>query len=186
MSLSRIGLAIVAIVLAVVGVYALFRAFDERAAPPIVIEDAAVDLPIAVEVRGAVAQPGVYELPPGTRVQDAVEAAGGMAPDADSSTINLALRLRDGEVVAIARLPEAGATPEQGSTEAGTSGLINVNTASVPELDALPGIGEVLAQRIVDFREEHGPYRSVDDLIHVQGVSANMIAGFRDQVTTGP
>ena len=109
-----------------------------------------------------------------------------MAPDADSSTINLALRLRDGEVVAIARLPEAGATPEQGSTEAGTTGLINVNTASVPELDALPGIGEVLAQRIVDFREEHGPYRSVDDLIHVQGVSANMIAGFRDQVTTGP
>jgi len=189
LSVSRIGLALLAIVAAVSGAFVLFRAYDERSAPPIVIEDAAATLPVVVDVRGAVAKPGVYELPPGARVQDAVSAAGGLAQSADLSTVNLARRLRDGEQLVIAALPTAGgamASPVGLNGNATMQGRLNINTATAAELDALPGIGEVIAQRIVDFRTEHGPYRSVDDLIHVQGISARTIAGLRDLVTTAP
>jgi competence protein ComEA len=188
---ARIGLALVAFAAAVAVAFALFRAWDDRSAPPIVIADVASTQPIVVDLRGEVAAPGVYELPPEARVQDAVEAGGGLTEAADLSTINLARRLRDGEVVVIAAVPPAGATP---STVAipnvadapSNAGRININTATARELEALPGIGEVTAGRIVAFREEHGPYRSVDDLIHVSGVSTRTIEGLRDVATVGP
>lgn len=189
----RIGLFIGVVVAAVVAVYALFQAFDGRSAPPIVIEDAAGLRPVVVDVRGAVDEPGVYELPPGARVQDAILAAGGLSPDADLSTINLARRLRDEEVVVILQLPEPGGTPEtvtnnggDGAASGDIPARVNINTATVGELDLLPGVGEVIAERIVRFREENGPFRSVDDLIHVEGISDRTIDGFRDQVTVGP
>jgi competence protein ComEA len=189
-NLARIGLIIVAIVAALVAVYALFRAFDERSAPPIVIEDAAVDLPLIVDIRGAVNSEGVYELPPGARVQDGLNAAGGLAPDADLSTINLARRLRDGEVLVIARLGAGPGTPSSlvvdGSESSEGASRININTASVNELDLLPGIGEVTAQRIVEFREQNGPYRSIDDLVLVQGISSRMVSDLRPLITVGP
>ena len=176
-----------------VAIYALFQAFDARTAPPIVIEDAAGLRPVVVDVRGAVEEPGVYELPPGARVQDAILEAGGLSPEADLSTINLARRLRDEEVVVVLALPEAGASPEvatfDGAEGAGAGGIpvrININTATTAELEQLPGVGEVLAERIVRFREENGPFRSVDDLIHVQGLSDGAIDRFRDQVMVGP
>lgn len=193
MSLTRVGLAIVAAAAAVVAVYALFQAFDARTAPPIVIEDAAGLRPVVVDVRGAVEAPGVYELPPGARVQDAILAAGGLSPDADLSTVNLARRLRDEEVVVLLRLPEPGSTPEvavsdgvAGAPSGDIPARININTATLAELDVLPGVGEVTAERIVRFREENGPFRSVDDLIHVEGISDRTIDEFRDQVTVGP
>ncbi len=108
MSLTRVGLAIIALVAAIVAVYALFQAFDARTAPPIVIEDAVGIQPVVVDVRGAVSAPGVYELVPGARMQDAILAAGGLSPTADLSTVNLARRLRDGEVVTILELPRVG------------------------------------------------------------------------------
>ena len=136
---------------------------------------------------------GRHELPPGSRVNDAILAAGGLNPEADLSTINLARRLRDEEVVVILQLPRAGEQSEtaaiDGGEGAGASDIpvrININTATLAELDLLPGVGEVTAERIVQFREENGPYRSVDDLIHVQGISDRTIDGFRDQVTVGP
>jgi competence protein ComEA len=137
--------------------------------------------------------PGVYELPPGARTQDLVVAAGGLSPEADLSTVNLARRLRDGEVVIFLELPIPGSTPaaladigaEAGSVEP-PGARININTATAIELDVLPGIGEVTADRIIAYREQNGPYRSVDDLIHVQGISARTIDGFRDLVTTAP
>lgn len=190
MGLARVGLIIAAIVAAVVAVFALFRAFDERSAPPIVIDDAAVTLPVVVDVRGAVVAPGVYELAPEARMQDALTAAGGLSESADLSTINRARRLRDGEVVIVAALPADG-TPASGAamaeiTEATGGQKINLNTATVSELVALPGIGDVTAQRIVDFRDEHGPFRAVDDLALVQGISARTIEQLRDLVTIGP
>ena len=112
MSLTRIGLIVVAVVAAVAGAYALYRAMDERSAPPIVIEDAAATMPVVVDVRGAVESAGVYELPPGARIQDAVAAAGGLTEVADLATVNLARRLRDGEVVVIVELPAPGSTPQ--------------------------------------------------------------------------
>src|SRR5918992_2520711 len=105
MSLTRIGLAVVALVAGIAVIYALFQAFDERSAPPIVIEDAAATLPVVVEVRGEIEAPGVYELSPGARLQDAIAAAGGLTKDADLSTVNLARRLRDGELVVIPARP---------------------------------------------------------------------------------
>ncbi|MDF2760200.1 MAG: competence protein ComEA helix-hairpin-helix repeat protein [Thermomicrobiales bacterium] len=193
MSLTRIGLTVVALVAAVAAVYAIFQALDERSAPPIVIEDASANLPVVVEVRGEVESPGVFALSPGARLQDAIAAAGGLSEGADLSTVNLARRLRDGELVVILALPVPGSTPvaRAGGVDAAPDAAdprprININTASAEELEALPGIGEVIASRIIEYREERGPFRSVDDLIHVQGISSRAIEEFRDQVTTSP
>jgi competence protein ComEA len=189
MSLTRIGLAVVALVAAVAAVYALFQALDERSAPPIVIEDAAAKLPVVVEVRGEVEAPGVFALSPGARLQDAIAAAGGLSREADLSTVNLARRLRDGELVVILALPAPGSTPTILTAGAGDAAedsraRININTATTKELEALPGVGEVTAARIAAYREQNGPFRSVDDLIHVQGISDRTIDEFRDLVTT--
>ena len=191
MSLTRIGLAVVALVAAVAAVYALFQALDERSAPPIVIEDAAANLPVVVEVRGEVEAPGVFALSPGAGLQDAIAAAGGLSREADLSTVNLARRLRDGELVVIPALPAPGSTPTiltAGASEVAedSRARININTATTKELEALPGVGEVTAARIVAYREQNGPFRSVDDLIHVQGISDRTIDEFRDLVTTSP
>jgi competence protein ComEA len=190
---TRIGLAVVALVAAVAAVYAIFQALDERSAPPIVIEDAAANLPLVVEVRGEVETPGVYALSPGARLQDAIAAAGGLSKDADHSMVNLARRLRDGELVVILPLPTPGSTPvlpTQGIDDATVAeaprARININTATAEELEALPSIGEVIAARIIGYREQNGPFRSVDDLIHVQGISDETIDKFRDLVTTSP
>jgi competence protein ComEA len=192
-SLTRVGLAIIALVAAIAAVYGLFQAFDARTAPPIVIEDAAGILPVVVDVRGAVSAPGVYELVPGARMQDAILAAGGLSPTADLSTVSLARRLRDGEVVTILELPQVGgalASPPSdlpmGDLAANAPVRLNLNTATIAELTELPGIGDVIAERIVRFREENGPFRSIDDLIHVEGISTRTIDGFRDLVTVGP
>ena len=104
------------------------------------------------------------------------------------STVNLARRLRDGEVVFFAVIPEPGATPAAvpASTSNTAAARININTASAAELDLLPGVGEVTAARIIAFREENGPFRSVDDLVLVEGISAKTVGGLRDLVTTAP
>lgn len=192
MSVTRIGLAIVGLVAAIAVVYALFQALDERSAPPIVIEDAAATLPVVVEVRGEIEAPGVYELAPGARLQDAIAAASGLTKDADLSTVNLARRLRDGELVVILARPDPGSTPmvpvggDEDTTGEDPQVTININTATADELEALPGVGDVTAARIIAYREENGPFRTVDDLIHVQGISDRIIDGFRELATTGP
>jgi competence protein ComEA len=193
MSVTRIGLAVVAIVAAVAAVYAIFQALDERSAPPILIEDAAANLPLVVEVRGEVKTPGVVSLLPGARLQDAIAAVGGLSNDADLSTVNLARRLRDGELVVILALPAPGSTPVLPSVGIDDAvpaedprARININSATAEELEALPSIGEVIAARIIAYREQNGPFRSVDDLIHVEGISDRTIDEIRNLVTVGP
>lgn len=188
---TRAILALIAVVAGVVAAYAIFRAWDDRAAPPIIISDTAAVIPVVIDLRGAVKNPGVYELPPGARVQDAVAAGGGVTDEADLSTINLARRLRDGDVVIIAAMPGHSGSPAIGATAApvmADSGgaRVNLNTASAAELVALPGIGDTIAGRVIAYREEHGPFRAVDDLIHVQGLSAKTIDSLRELVTVGP
>jgi competence protein ComEA len=139
--------------------------------------------PVLVDVAGWVRHPGVYELPSGARVIDAIEAAGGPRRGAALEPLNLAAPLVDGTQILV---PKRGQAPPTGtaSTGAGTpGGLINVNTASAAELEALPGIGEVLAQRIVDYRTEHGPFASVEDLLDVSGIGEAILADIRDLVT---
>ena len=127
-------------------------------------------------MRGEIEAPGVYELSPGARLQDAITAAGGLTEKADLSTVNLARRLRDGELIAILALPVPGSTPIVPLADASDAARgdesrvrININTATAKELEALPGVGEVIAARIVAYREQTGPFRSVDDLIHGRG-----------------
>ncbi len=193
MTLTRIGLAIVAIVAAVMVIFAAARAIDERTAPPIMIDNTLVQPGIVVDLRGEIAKPGVYELQAGSRLDDAIVAAGGLTDDADLTQINLAARLQDGSIVTV---PGIAALAPTGSPGDGASGaiagggqqgaLINLNTASAAELESLPGVGEVTAGRIMDYREANGPFRSADDLVHVQGISMKTINGLREFVTTGP
>ena len=144
---------------------------------------------IVVNVAGAVRSPGVYTLPTGARVIDGIRAAGGPAPDADVGSINLARPMTDGERVYVPRRgetppPEAatggGAT---GGSSSSSGGKVNINTASESELEALPGIGQVLAQRIVDYRTQHGPFRDVRDLLKVEGIGEKKFDSLKDHVT---
>jgi competence protein ComEA len=145
---------------------------------------------IAVDVIGAVQQPGVYYVPKTARIADAVEAAGGLAPNADRERINLAATVKDGEQI---RVPQVGAVAEADAPAgavavqpAGTAGLININTADAHKLEELPGIGPATAQAIIAYREANGPFKHIDELENVPRVGASTIDKFRDQVTVGP
>ena len=142
---------------------------------PLIVFHATPDTAIVVDVRGAVSTPGVISLPPGVRLVDAVAATGGLRSDADRELINLAGRVVDGQIIVIPTVAP-GASAEQG-------GRININTASAADLMSLPGIGEVTAARIIAYREEHGPFQSIDDLDLVDGISTATIEGIRDLVT---
>lgn len=144
---------------------------------------------ITVVIEGAVDDPGLYTLPTGARLNDAIVAAGGLRDDADTNALNLAGRIGDGERItiptrAVAPTTAPGATPDETSVMP-TAGLININTAGVAELDQLPGIGPVIAQRIVDFREFFGPFTSTDQLAEVEGISVAMLDRLRPLVTLG-
>lgn len=144
---------------------------------------------IVVYVSGAVRQPDVYELPAEARVKDVVLSAGGFSEDADVEQINLAERLRDAQHVHVPRLGEHGGTAGQtGTTTPDTAasapdGLIDLNSASISELDAINGIGPALAQRIVEYRDSNGPFTSVEDLQKVKGIGAALYAKITPYVT---
>ncbi|MCG0276701.1 MAG: helix-hairpin-helix domain-containing protein [Thermosediminibacteraceae bacterium] len=126
---------------------------------------------IVVHVAGAVKNPGVYELDEGSRVIDAVKAAGGYLPEADIASINLAKKLHDEDKLYIPRVGESPATGDAGSGGGSSSdGRIDINSAGLEELDRLPGIGPALAQRIIDYRNQHGPFKSVEELKNVSGI----------------
>ncbi len=176
-----------------------FVLFDDRAAPPIVIEDPLAEATIVVAVEGAVASPGVYRLPGDARTDDALSSAGGPAPDADLAAINLARRLRDEDRVVVPRrqppAPPAGTNTTERSPAPETAPAtgaplgptpLDLNAATLADLDALPGIGPALAQRIVDYRTERGRFASIDELANVAGISPRMVDELRPLVTVGP
>lgn len=165
-------------------------------------------LTIVVHVVGAVVEPGVYELPVGARGDDAVRAARGLTSQADVRAVNLALQLVDGEQLVIPRkgeaLSPAGSRQPSGATGARGTGargggapenstgapssvsgprLVNINRASVAELDQLPGVGPSTARAIVEHRERHGPYATVDDLLAVRGIGPAKLAEMRPMVS---
>lgn len=142
---------------------------------------------LQVHVAGAVAAPGVYELPVGARAVDGVNAAGGVVPEADLDRINLAAPLVDGQQLYVPRRGEA--LPEAGAAAGGAAGAggqqpaaptrVNVNQAGVDALQQVPGIGPVLAARIVAYRQAHGPFRRVEDLTRVQGIGPRSLENMR-------
>jgi len=144
---------------------------------------------VVVHVLGQVNRPGVYELPAGARVIDAVGAAGGFTPAADQSALNLAQVLGDGEQVAVpkpgdAPPPSAAAPPgAAGSTGTAQPGAkIDLNAATLEQLETLPRVGPALAQRILDWRSQNGRFASVDDLKNVSGIGDKTFAQLQDLV----
>ena len=139
---------------------------------------------IVVQIDGAVASPGLVTLSVGSRLADGIDAAGGLTEDADVTRLNMAARLGDGDQVSI---PTVQHTPAGGSPEpvGESGGLVNINTAGLGDLVQLPGIGPVIAQRIIDFREFYGPFTSIDQLEEVTGISPDMVDILRPLVTVG-
>lgn len=154
---------------------------------------------VLVHVAGAVKAPGVVTLPAGSRVFQAIDAAGGAAPNADLGGLNLAEVLTDGIKVRVPAVGEPSQPPPaegtggsgsgSASTPAGTTGgaaaKVNINTASVEELGTLPRVGPVMAQRIVDWRKEHGPFASVDELDAIDGIGPKLMEALKDLVAVG-
>lgn len=194
------GVSLLSIAVAAIGGVMLtvmfFRDLDRREAPPIIIEDVAADATIVVAVEGAVASPGLVFLPSGSRWGDAIIASGGMVAGADTSYVNAAARLTDGERLVIPtevvvatggdqsppfRVP---ASPSLVGEHAADQGRVNINRATASELDALPGIGPVLAERIVERRGEIGRFATVDELVAIRGISEGMLEELRPLVIT--
>lgn len=143
---------------------------------------------IAVHVSGAVAAPGVYELEEGARVADSVEHAGGFLEGAAENALNLARVLNDGEQVVVPTAEEHAAqqsAAEASGGAAGVGGKVNINTASVEQLDTLPGVGESTAQKIIADREANGPFSSPEDLKRVSGIGDKKYAELADLITVG-
>ncbi|MDI3257351.1 MAG: ComEA family DNA-binding protein [Kyrpidia sp.] len=153
---------------------------------------------IAVDVKGAVRSPGVYQLAPGSRVKEAVEAAGGVLESGRLDGINLAAKLEDGGMVVVPGGPAGGNAPVSGSHAAVAAsppaagdgnggspvsgGVVHLNSGSVEEIDRLPGIGKSKAEAIVRYRQEHGPFPSVDRLRDVPGIGPKLLERIRSRV----
>jgi competence protein ComEA len=151
-----------------------------RLAPP------PTPLPLTVHVTGAVASPGVFHLPVGSRVQDALSAAGWYSAEANEQALNLAALIEDGQrlYVPVRSQPAGvGSETEHPTFVAGQSARININSASTVELEALPGIGPALAARIVAFREENGPFPAIEDLVKVPGIGPVKFNGMKHLVS---
>ena len=140
---------------------------------------------LVVHVVGAVRRPGLYRLKDGSRVADALTRAGGAGPRADLAAVNLAAPLADGSQIVVPRVADAGEAPNEASSATGSAAPAKVSLASatLEQLDALPGIGPVTAQHILDYRASHGPFRSVDDLDAVPGIGPARVEQLRDLVT---
>jgi competence protein ComEA len=139
--------------------------------------------PVVVDVAGWVRHPGVYEMHQGDRVIDAIRVAGGARPGADLTSLNLASLLQDAQQVLVLRRGAGQAGGGGSGNASGAAGKINLNAATLDQLESLPGIGEVLGQRILDYRQAHGPFHSVDDLLNVSGIGPSHLADLKDLVT---
>jgi competence protein ComEA len=172
------ALAVFALAVAVVAGVLAWRARPqmEPVEPPSTISASSTPSSgyVVVAVTGKVRQPGLVRLPAGSRVADAIDAAGGVLPGTDTSQINLAKKVSDGELIAIG-------VPNASGPSAG--GPVNLNTATLEQLQTLPGVGPVLAQRIIDYREQHGGFATVADLQKVTGVGDARYNDLKNRVT---
>ena len=194
---AKIGaVALVVLVVAGVGWAAFssmrapaFEVHADEAVAPSSSEPEAVEVKaqVYVYVTGAVTNPGVYSLDEGLRVCDAVEAAGGLAEDADASTVNLARVLSDGEHIDLPTKAEVEAALAQGpaggaSGAAAATSLVNINTADASALETLSGVGSATAQAIISDREQNGPFSSIEDLMRVDGIGEKKFAKLKDSI----
>jgi competence protein ComEA len=174
------ALLIIGAVLLLISVFIVFRGNTEASAIPEALPITVVEPEIFIDVTGAVNKPGVYSLPGKSRVIDAIKAAGDSAPGADLSTINLARIVNDGEQIYVDSTVVNSAGVRVSKTV--HTGPININRATAHQLDALDGIGPVIAQRIVDYRKVNGSFVSIDDLQKVSGIGAAKFAQIKAKV----
>lgn len=180
-STQRKALAAVAIVALAVSALYIFKPNHAEALPtttPVIIKPAM----LIVDVAGEVTRPGVYELAPNARVIDAVKAAGGAKSSADLSLINLARVVKDGEQIYIEKRVSGQRSFSRSNSRNTFPSIININRASAKELESLPGIGPVLASRIVQYRTTNGSFLSVDDLSKVPGIGASKLEKFKEKI----
>lgn len=186
---ALVGVSVAFVLLALVG-HRLAQAGASRPPQPVAapLEPVAASpsrVQLVVHVVGAVRRPGLYRLREGARIADAVRRAGGAARGADLSAVNLAAPLVDGVQILVPEQAAAPASPAGvGAGSAGAvGGPVSLSSATVDELDTLPGIGPITAQKIVDYRTEHGPFASVDDLDAVPGIGPTRVEQLRELVT---
>jgi competence protein ComEA len=177
---------VVAVVVAVIAAVVAWRSrptLEPLARPSIEVATTGVtpvsrDL-LVVAVSGRVHKPGLVRLPGGSRVADAIDAAGGALPGTDLAMINLARKVADGDLIVVGLAPSAMPAGSAG----GSSGLVNLNTAALDQLQTLPGVGPVLAQRIIDYREHNGGFHTVADLRKVTGIGEARYNDLKARVT---
>lgn len=166
---------------------------DDQAAPPVspAMIPSASPTPgprIGVDMIGAVQQPGVYYLESPARIVDAIEAAGGFAPDADREKINLASHLTDGQQVRVPRVGELAQTEPAAPLDAGSSAttVVNINQADAAALDTLDGIGPTTAAAIVEYRTTSGPFKRIEEIQDVKGIGPALFSKIKDHISVGP
>lgn len=195
-SLSAKAAVIGGVLLILVGVGGLFFKKEESVEETTVVETTVLaektevsttqETVIFVDVKGAVKNPGVYQMKVGDRVKDALEAAGGLTEEADSQKVNLAKRLEDQMVIVVPKVGEeaeeipAGATSKEEAKE----GKVNINTATVEELKTLKGVGEKKAEAIIEYRKKNGSFQTKEDLMKVRGIGKKLFESFQERIVT--
>ena len=182
--------AVLCTLLVIGGIYLVSR--PERGAP-IRLLPAPTPSPLVVQITGAVSQPGLVNLPAGSRVNDAILAAGGLLAEADDSRINLAAPLVDGSLLVIPNksdpttngIPEPESTPDPPSRSGAIieQGLLDINLATAEEFERLPEVGPVIAQRIVEYRHANGPFTTLEGIQNVAGIGRAIFEQIRPLIT---
>lgn len=183
--IQRIGTFLTGLFIGLLTAGLLLLFIDEPQSYPIQLLPPPTQKPIQVHVAGAVANPGVFEVPEGSIIQIAVDMAGGPLEDAALDAVNLAATVEDGQQVFIPTRSVTPANPSSGGSVVDplSGEKINVNTASTPELEILPGIGPSLASKIIEYREAHGRFNVPDDLLAVPGIGPAKLEEIRDLIT---
>ena len=182
-SLQKRGLAIIAgLVVAITALFVMRGSSQEVVAAPAPLEIESISTQtLMVDVAGAVVNPGVYSLPLNARVVEAIKAAGGVKKGADTSDINQARILKDGEQIYVYPAASSGGGGTS-RTAARKNGPIMINRATVKDFESLDGIGPVLANRIVAFRKINGPFTAIEDLLKVPGIGQSKFAQFKEKL----
>ena len=141
---------------------------------------------IFVDIKGAVKNPGVYQMKIGYRVKDALDAAGGLTGEADCQKVNLAQRVEDQMVIVVPKVGEEVTEIPAGGTskEAAKDGKVNINTATVEELKTLKGVGEKKAEAIIEYRKKNGSFKTKEDLMKVRGIGKKLFESFQERIVT--
>lgn len=195
-SLTVKGAVIGGVLLLLVGVGGLFSKKEEAVEDVTVVETTMLaektevsttqEAVIFVDIKGAVKNPGVYQMKSGDRVKDALDAAGGLTDEADSQKVNLAQRVEDQMVIVVPKVGEEATEIPAGGTskEASKDGKVNINTATVEELKTLKGVGEKKAEAIIEYRKKNGSFKTKEDLMKVRGIGKKLFESFQERIVT--